>query len=253
MRRALALLLVGCTGGGSLDEPEETPSPAATEQVSFETLDGLTIRGTFTPAFEEGPRPAVLLLHQWQRDREDFVQIGPELRAAGLATLAIDLRSHGASDPSTLANPNELLTDPAEFPRDVQAALAFLADRPRDVDPDRLGVLGLSVGGNLAVVASNETWNGPPVWGALAIGAVSARFDRSQDLAADDNLTLRNGLYACGADEFPQADEAQQLHDATEGARELVLRPGTSAHGVELIGEDTALREVLVRWFADGL
>ena len=113
---SLSLLTSACTEEGDLADDDDTTSspddddddassddddsvePTFPESVSFETTDGLTLQGTFqaAPGVTEGP--AVLLLHEFGTDRHDYDQIWPLFHPEGLATLAIDFRSHGASD-----------------------------------------------------------------------------------------------------------------------------------------------------------
>lgn len=243
-----ALLLAGCPTSGNLGE--EAP-PTSPEDIDIETLDGLTIRGTFQAARGAERGPALLLLHQFERDRADFNVVWADLLGAGYSLLAIDFRSHGASDEAEVPI-NALLSDRDQLRFDVMAALDELQGRPREIDPDRVGVVGLSVGGNMALVANHRTHGSEQVpWGAQAVATVSARRDRAEDLAGDSSLTLRDGLYIAGADEEIQAEQADELVGITGGGREAMLVPGTDAHGVDLLVEEASVRERVVEWFGE--
>ena len=70
----------------------------------------------------------------------------------GYGVLLFDRRGEGASD----GDPNLFGWGGA---RDIHAAVDFLEDRP-DVDPARIGGLGLSVGGEMLLQAAAEN-SGP--------------------------------------------------------------------------------------------
>ncbi len=94
------------------------------------------------PSGAAGRVPAVLGIHQLSGNKDDFdVTLAP-FRAAGLATFCVDLPAHG-----------ENFEGPRLQPDDEQAAwaaLQVLAGRP-EVDPERLAVLGGSLGAFLAL------------------------------------------------------------------------------------------------------
>jgi len=255
MRTALSVVLassflLACDGSGSLSDTE-TPTPTAPEEVELTTDDGLTISGTYQEAVGASRGPGLLLLHQFQRDRHDFDVIWDELHAAGYSLLAIDFRSHGLSDDADV-NIQELLSDRDQLVWDVSAGLDFLDTKNLAVGNELIGVVGLSVGGNMAIVANHNTHNGQAAaWKADAIVTVSARKDRAEDLAGDNSLTLRNGLYVAGADESIQAEAAVELEGATLGDRESLLVEGSAAHGAELLAESAVVRQRLATWFSE--
>jgi dienelactone hydrolase len=251
-RTLLALLIVpavaGCPGSGGLGG--DPPAPTTPEDVTLSTTDGLDLAATWqaSPGADRGP--ALLLLHQLERDRGDFDGIWDELVGAGYSVLAMDFRGHGASDPSDVPI-NQLPSDRDRLGWDVRAGIEFLRDQPYEVAPERVGAVGLSVGGNMAIVANHETHGalGTP-WGVYAIATVSARLDRAEDLAGDSSLTLRDGLYVAAEDEDPQSAEAEALESITGGSREAFLVPGSS-HGAALLAEDPDVQARIVSWFAE--
>ena len=244
----LIISLSGCATSGGLGEPA---TPTAPEEVTLTTDDGLSLAGTYQAAVGADRGPGLLLLHQFERDRADFAPLWDDLLGAGYSLLAIDFRGHGASDASPIPM-GELLSDRDNLGWDVKAGLSFLQKQNFDVADERIGAVGLSVGGNMAIVANHKTHGGQQEpWGCFAIATVSARLDRAEDLAGDDSLTLRDGLYIAGADETTQAEEAGLLVDITGGDREAMLVPGTAAHGAALVQENAAVRARIVDWFAE--
>jgi MYXO-CTERM domain-containing protein len=114
---------------------------AASENVSFETSDGLTLRGWYVPSRNGA---AVISFPGRQ---------GPQKPAAMLArhgygVLVFDRRGEGESD-----------GEPDIFgwggDTDVKAAVDFLQTRA-DVDRSRIGGIGLSVGGEMMLEAAAE-------------------------------------------------------------------------------------------------
>jgi dienelactone hydrolase len=81
--------------------------------------------------------------------REGRQEYARMLTEHGYGALLFDRRGEGASegDPNLLGWGGD---------RDVEAAVEFLQDRP-DVDPGRIGGIGLSVGGELMLEAAAET------------------------------------------------------------------------------------------------
>jgi uncharacterized protein len=112
------------------------------ENVSFRTSDGLRLAGWYVPS-KNGA--SVIVLPASGRS-------GPQAHARMLArhgygVLIFDPRGTGESE-----------GDPYRWggERDVKAALAYLRRRP-DVDPERIGGLGLSLGGELMLQTAGET------------------------------------------------------------------------------------------------
>ena len=143
-----------------------TPAEAglAFEDVSFTSTDDVELKGWFVPADDTGkPAPTVLFVHGWLwnrmgnvagrvpfADRDvDFLPPTKTLHDAGFNVLLFDLSNHGESDrrlPMTFG--------PLEA-RDYVGAVRYLRTRP-DVDGERIGAVGTSMGGNVALIGSVE-------------------------------------------------------------------------------------------------
>ena len=143
--------------------PREAMPPARTldlpgaRSVTFSAPDGVRLSGWYVPSRN---RAAVILLHGSHGDRtstEDYVRF---LSRGGYGVLAFDARGHGQSGGHTNA-----LGWRAD--RDVAGAVAFLR-RQYDVDPNRIGMLGLSMGAEIALRAAA---NGTPLRAVVADGA----------------------------------------------------------------------------------
>jgi uncharacterized protein len=121
-----------------LRHPELTGVPNL-QLVSFPSADGLRIAGWYAPSRN---RAAIVVSHGTNADRSSML---PELRllaAAGFGVLAFDWPGDGDSE-----GRGDIHYGPIER-HALTAALTWLAARP-EVDPNRIGGLGFSIGGFL--------------------------------------------------------------------------------------------------------
>jgi fermentation-respiration switch protein FrsA (DUF1100 family) len=118
---------------------ETTLSPRGHESVTLETSDGLRLAGWYVPS----TNGAAILAFPGRHGPIPHARL---LARHGYGVLLLDMRGQGESE----GDPNALGWGAT---RDVDAAMAFLQARP-DVEPDRIGGLGLSVGGELLIEAA---------------------------------------------------------------------------------------------------
>ncbi len=114
---------------------EKPADLAEAKDVRLPTADGLELRGWYVPSRN---RAAVVLAHGLSQTRVDLLPEARVLKEAGYGVLLFDVRAHGESggETSTWGDKERL---------DVQAALEFVRAQP-DVDPERVGALGFSIG-----------------------------------------------------------------------------------------------------------
>jgi dipeptidyl aminopeptidase/acylaminoacyl peptidase len=127
------------------------------QKVNFVTQDNVKIVGWYQiPAVKTGKLPLVLFIHQGGSSKKEWITqpIWQTLFKQGYAVLAFDLRQHGESavDKDDLM---DLFNNPKRAPLDVLAVLNFVKKDPR-IDKTRIGIVGASVGANLAVMAASE-------------------------------------------------------------------------------------------------
>jgi pimeloyl-ACP methyl ester carboxylesterase len=116
------------------------------EEVAFVTRDGLTLRGWYLPSRN---RAAVIALHPIASNRLGVLDHAALLARHGYGVLLLDLRAHGASD-------GAVLTYGGDEAEDVVAAARWLQSRA-DVDPQRIGALGLSLGAQVSILGAART------------------------------------------------------------------------------------------------
>jgi uncharacterized protein len=113
------------------------------EDVAFPTTDGVQLSGWYVPSRNGA---AVVVLHGAGADRSSVVEHGVVLAHHGYGVLLLDTRGHGRSG-----------GDAMDFgwygPTDILAAVSFLQSRP-DVTEERIGVVGISMGGEQAIAAA---------------------------------------------------------------------------------------------------
>jgi dienelactone hydrolase len=115
---------------------------AAYEDVEFTTSDGLKLKGWYIPS----KNGAAVISFPGRSGTQNEARM---LARHGYGVLLFDRRGEGQSegDPNAFGWQGE---------RDVHAAVAFLRRRS-DVDPARIGGIGLSVGGEMMIEAAAES------------------------------------------------------------------------------------------------
>jgi alpha-beta hydrolase superfamily lysophospholipase len=216
----------------------EVPRPHDPFEVSFPSSDGVRLVATWRPSPAGSSAPAVLLLHAFSRERREVAELADELATRGFSTLALDLRGHGESvwkAGARIGVSPSLQTAPNGFPRDVEAACAWL--RPR---ASRLGVFGLSLSGNLAALATAAGW-------AEAAVAVSPNADRFEKLAGTRPRSPQ-GLLVLASERDPgRADSARTLDALGRPPKSVSLYPG-AAHALALLQGEPTAKAIVFGW-----
>jgi pimeloyl-ACP methyl ester carboxylesterase len=126
-------------------------NPQNTDELPYQSVslfneeDNITLAGWYTPSKNQA---AIILLHGYGSNRLEMRSRAEVLERHGYGVLSYDLRSHGESQGNVRAFGWEDVGD-------VDAALEFLSNR-EEVDPDRIGILGFSIGGQIAIRAAAE-------------------------------------------------------------------------------------------------
>jgi alpha/beta superfamily hydrolase len=115
---------------------------AAHEDVSFRTSDGLELQGWYVPS----KNGAAVIAFPGRSGPQAHTRM---LARHGYGVLLFDRRGEGKSE-----GDSNLLGWGGD--KDILAAIEFLKTRP-DVDPGKIGGIGLSVGGELMLQAAAET------------------------------------------------------------------------------------------------
>ena len=245
------------------DEARAIPGLIA---VEFPSRTGETMRGWYAPS-QNGA--AVVLTHGTGGDRRNGLPEARELVGRGFGVLAFDFPGHGESDGEVHWAAGELAS--------LSGALDFVAARP-DVNAKKLGVVGASMGGLIAVrlaehdarVRALALLGTPPDlsqvirlefkrWGSLASsGALFAlkhygmTLDRDQPRSLVARIAPRELLIVGGAnDTLIPPHMARELFLAAQQPKEFYLAPNAK-HG-DYAAADPAYTAKLTDFFARAL
>ncbi len=224
-------------------EPTAVPRPADPFRVTITTADGVALAASWRPAPGGGKAPAVLLVHDFSRERRELEPLAARLGAAGYATLTFDLRAHGEStrkNGQPIPISPRYLTDPNGFPRDVQAAAAWLRERSQ-----KTAALGFSTGGYLALLAAARG----QVDAAIV---VSVNEPRVAGLAGNNPPVPRSLLLIACEEDPGRADSAKKLEEAAKAPKRLLLFPG-AAHNLAVLREHPEAEAAILAWLAERL
>ena len=111
--------------------------------------DGLRLAGyLFRPEADTGSAPAIVILHDAFGGSWQMADFARALAREGYVTLALSMRGSTGSDGAASCG--------ARDPADVAEAMAWLGG-VEGVDPTRMGVVGLSEGGRVALMAAAQS------------------------------------------------------------------------------------------------
>jgi dienelactone hydrolase len=252
----------------AITSAQSQPVPRA---VDFKAADGTPLKATYFAAAKRGP--GVLLLHQNTRTRTSWEPVAQQLAAAGINTLALDLRGFGESGTRL-----EKLTDDQRsevrrhWPDDVDAALQYLSSQP-GVDHNVMGAAGA---GWLGVL--------------YAVDAARRHPAAIKSLVLMSGETLRDGLQFVHEasqlpelfvfsddDEYPPTQDAMKLLYVTSSSSSKKLVHYSEAenaswrwfetsdaettgkvhahggHGTDMFKPHPELRAIIVDWFVTTL
>lgn len=115
------------------------------ELVRFAATDKVQLSG----AFIKGNRPeTILLLHGYSHSKTQLLPQAKLLHAQGYNLFLFDFRGSGESG-------GDYITFGEEEQRDLVGAVDYLRSR-NDIDADRLGIFGFSMGGSVALLKGGE-------------------------------------------------------------------------------------------------
>ena len=167
------------------------------ENVSFETGDGLELEGWYIPS----KNGAAVIAFPGRKGPQEKARM---LARHGYGVLLFDRRGEGRSE----GEPNSWGWG---GDADVKAAIAYLQRRP-DVDPERIGGIGLSVGGEMMIETAAETDELAAVVSEGA-GARSFREDMDEAIPTLEKWTLgavqsalKTATVALSANRMPPPD-----------------------------------------------
>jgi dienelactone hydrolase len=185
--------------------------------------------------------PAVLMLHglmaaKTQPPHRLFVKLADELARRGILSLRIDFRGRGDSEGDSID-----VTPSADY-NDAHVALDYLTAHPQ-VDPTRLGLVGISWGGTIAALLAgrNPHVKTTVIWSNAPAGPLQWHPPFEQVEGQEATYLWGNWLGRPFYEELWQLDTLAQLKQ-TQGS--LLLVYGTADEAVPAEALQTAANEL---------
>ena len=207
----LAALLIGPTWSA--------PAAVTTKVIEYQQGDA-TLEGVLTwDDAKSGPRPAVLVVHQWKGLGEYEKKRSAMLASLGYVVLAVDIYGKGVrpTDPKDAAAlAGKFKGDRALLRARVNAGLAVLKKQEL-TDPKRIGAIGYCFGGTTVLELARS--------GADVAGVVSFHGGLNTP-TPDDAKNIKARVLAChGADDpfVPSAEVAAFEEEMRKGGADWQL------------------------------
>lgn len=223
--------------------PAVTPLPAIGQRVAFEAEDGTSLLGEYFPAIQR-PAPAIILMHQMGSNRRVWVRKGvvawlnnsreealiataesagalkwlPLPENTSFAVFIFDFRGHGESQGGS--------REMSDYLMDVRAAMAVVRGFP-GVDPDRIALIGASIGADAAAGGCTDG-----CLGALSISPGGFLGTPYPQVVAD---LSQNGKKAWCLAASGDRDSARACAEADGQGYSRLVYSGKSAHGFDLL------------------
>jgi dienelactone hydrolase len=214
----VALTFVPAVIATNFPRPElGTITPAAHgltyRDVQFETEDGVDLAGWYIPSANGA---AVVLRHGSGSTRSDVLAQAATIARDGYGVLLTDARGHGESGGRAM--------DFGWFgDADTTAAVTFITEQP-DVDPDRIGVVGMSMGGEEAIGAAAADHRIRAVVAEGATGRTAADSDWLSDVYGVRGM-VQEGIEWF---RFELADGLTSAHEPISLAEAISATPSTA-------------------------
>lgn len=250
----------------SLHRSIGSPPSADYETVGFTASDGVDLEGWYRPS-ENGA--AVLMISGGGSNRRGTLSHAEMLVRHGYGVLVYDPRGSGNSE-------GTVNSYGWGWEKDAAAALDFLAKRD-DIDPGRVGALGLSTGADIAIdiAARRDDVNAVVADGAAAIGYEDTKAYTSDPLIRESMWVLfksleviqgRSGPNEALADQIArgraqhliisaakQEKEWGELYDKAGGARSELWHLPHASHTAALRQYPEAYEQRVVSFFDENL
>jgi dienelactone hydrolase len=218
---------------------EEPEGEITSMQENLESPDGLVLVGTFyAPDDVEPPWPGVILLHMLWSDRSVWDGYAHELAGNGFAVFALDMRGHGETG-------GEVNWDLAG--EDIQFVWDTLSSKP-NIDPGRMGIVGASIGANLALIGgTNEPETQTVV--LLSPGLSYAGVETSDAMVMYGERPVF--IVASQEDNYA-ASSSEKLHDLAIGESRLEIYQD-AGHGTFMLENQPELGREIIDWLQEHL
>ena len=219
-------------------------------ELDIKTSDGLSISVNYFYQILDNNalQPVVVLIHQFNQNKEQWEQsFIDSLVDKGFKVLAYDIRGHGKSSKVNYSL-DKLLTEADEAPKDMIAVFGWLKQQV-DVDTNRIGVMGTSIGGNLGCYARYNL-------GAKVVVSISNSKEGfytfmkiNEMMMGRVFLRISNVLFICGKNDGNHEADEKDLYENYLDAPKDIKVYDSDKHGIFLIREHTEINNLAIDWF----
>lgn len=211
--------------------------PAANKKMDIKflkTTDGAEIAYDFYDVLNS--KKWLVLVHMMPATKESWVDFAKQAQAAGVASIAIDLRGHGQSTGGPGGYEKFTDADHQKSLLDVRAAVDYLLKK--GVGPEAVTFIGASIGANLVLKFIAEN----PEFKRAALLSPGLNYRGIETLPLVQKLSPGQGVWFIAADDDERSGGnagamAKQLYEATDG--QIVERRGTvftkGGHGTDIL------------------
>ena len=168
MRMFLALVLIALSG--------LSQAAIKAQEIPYQSADGTRLIGYY--AYDDsikGPRPGVVVVHEWWGLNDYAKRRARDLAALGYSALAIDMYGDGKNTEhpkDAMAFMQAALKDSSAASARFQAGLDLLKQQPQ-TDPQKLAAIGYCFGGAVVLNAARQ---GVPLAGVVSFhGALATQ------------------------------------------------------------------------------
>jgi len=233
---AAVTVAISCTAGPT------TPALSGSTEVSFATADGVRLAGRlFGP---QDSSAGIVLAHMLPADQSSWYPEAEHLAGQGYRVLTFDLRGYC---PGGDAGCSQGTKDLNAAPTDLAAALSFL----RSNGPQRVALVGASVGGIASLIVASQQTNIPAVVTLSAPQVIDSLSAGTEVLASITGAKL---FIAGLGDPAGAAQAAENLDAQSPDPKRLEIVP-TDDHGTDLLtgGQGTHVTQLIDAWLTQFL
>ena len=254
---------------GAAATAPQLSAPPPVRIVDLTAPDGTALQASYFAAARPGP--GALLLHQVNRERKSWDALATQLAAAGIHTLTLDMRGHGASGgpPYEKLPRAQAAKEWSGWPGDIEVAFQYLvvqAGVTREaIGLGGAGVLGVDNAVRLAkvhpaavkslVLLSGETF-GEGLRFLHQASQLPALFVVADDDEYPPTVEAMELLYITSANPGRKLIHYSRLHDAPwlwYEPFDIGRVPATGSHGTDLFETHPELPGMIVDWLTTTL
>lgn len=214
----------------------------------FQTQDKVLIFGDWVSPDE--PKGAALLLHMMPADKKSWSELQKALENRQIASLAIDMRGHGKSTrmgTETIDYKEFTNSEHQDTSYDIESAMHFL--QKKGFTPDKIALVGASIGANLALQTAVSNKSIP----AVVLLSPGENYRGIETFSLAKSLGEKQAILTSGSsgDDQDSYDAAEKIVDLAS-SKEARFVPLTSAgHGTNMFLQQKRFPEAIASWLED--